>query len=312
VGVTESGGDANRSPHEERAATRDYAFRVYAVDDADEIRLRDLWQVVWRGKWLIVSAALGTAILAIAVTFLITPVYRSSVLLVPTIETTASSGLASLATQFAGVASLAGVNLASGNRTAEAIATLRSRLFTEKFIREHNLLPILYADSWDEDARRWRDGADEGPTMWEAYERFDSLRNVEEDLTTGLIAVSVNWTDPKLAAEWANWLVADVNHVLRTRAIRESQQNLDFLRTELQKNSQVPLQTTIFGLIEAEMKNAMLANVRQEYAFKVIDPAVMAEKRSWPNRLLFAVLGLFVGGVIGTFAASLLASPGKN
>ena len=68
---------------------------------------------------------------------------------------------------------------------------------------------------------------------------------------------------------------------------------------ELEKNSQVPLQSTIFGLIEAEMRNAMLSNVKQEYAFRVIDPAVVAQKRNWPNRALFALLGLFLGGVAG-------------
>jgi uncharacterized protein involved in exopolysaccharide biosynthesis len=293
---------------EEKAATRDYAFRVYAVDDSDEVRLKDLWQVVWRGKWLIASAALGTAVLAGAVTFLMTPVYRATVLVAPITETMGGSSLASLASQFAGVAALTGVNLAGSIRTAESVATLQSRAFTENFITERNLLPILYAELWNEDARRWQVEADEIPSIGKAFERFRSICNVEEDVKTGLITVDVNWTDPRLSAEWANGLIADVNGRLRTRAIRESQQNLDFLHTELEKNSQVPLQTTIYGLIEAEMKNAMLANVRQEYAFRVIDPATVAEKRHWPNRLLFALLGLFAGLVIGTFAA-ILRSP---
>ena len=45
----------------------------------------------------------------------------------------------------------------------------------------------------------------------------------------------------------------------------------------------------------------MLANVRQEYAFRVIDPATAPEKRSWPNRTLLALLGAFAGFVVGTF-----------
>ena len=139
--------------------------------------------------------------------------------------------------------------------------------------------------------------------MWTAYELFSSLRSIDEDVQTGLYTLDVNWTDPRLAAEWANGLIHDVNAVLRTRAIGESRQNLDFLRSELQTNSQVQLQTMIYGLIEAEMKNAMLANVKQEYAFKVIDPARMPEKTHWPKRLLIALLGFCAGLVIGTFAA---------
>jgi uncharacterized protein involved in exopolysaccharide biosynthesis len=286
-----------------KAAARDYAFRVYAVDDSDEVRLMDLWQIVWRGKWLIVACAVGLAFLAAISTYLITPVYRASVLVAPTSETSGGTGLAALAGQFAGVAALTGLNLGGNNRTAEAVATLRSRAFTEKFINERGLLPILYADRWDAGTRQWRDESGEPPSMWAAYELFNSLRSIDEDVTTGLYKVDVNWTDPQLAAEWANGLIGDVNGLLRTRAIGESRQNLDFLRSELEKNSQVQLQTTIFGLIEAEMQNAMLANVKQEYAFKIIDPAKVPEKTHWPKRLLITLLGFGAGLVIGMFAA---------
>ena len=287
---------------------RDYAFRVYAVDDADEVRLKDLWLTVWRGKWIVGAAAIGAAILAVAVTLVITPEYRASILVAPVTETAGASTLASLASQFAGVAALAGVDLTgSGSRTAEAVATLESRAFTENFIRERNLMPALFADDWDAATGRWRVEAEDGPTMWNAFQRFASIRELEQDVQTGLITVTVNWTDPMLAAEWANGLIGDVNQMMRNRAIRESQQNLDFLETELQKSSQVPLQSTIYSLIEAQMQNSMLANVNQQYAFRVIDPAVVPEKRYWPNRLVFAVLGLFTGLVIGTFWAFLRA-----
>lgn len=305
--MTTPEGKAERG--EAGGAGRDYAFRVYAVDDADEVRLKDLWLVLWRGKWIIGSAALGTAILAIAVTFVMTPEYRSSVLVAPISETAGASTLASLASQFAGVAALAGINLTgTGSRTAEAVATLESRAFTENFIRERNLTPILFADDWDAAAKRWRVEADEVPTMGQAFGRFDSIREVEQDVQTGLITVTVEWTDPKVAAEWANGLIGEVNGMMRARAIRESQQNLDFLRTELEKSSQVALQSTIYSLIEVQMQNSMLANVNQQFAFRVIDPAVVPEKRYWPNRPVFAVLGLFMGLVIGTFAAFLRAS----
>jgi uncharacterized protein involved in exopolysaccharide biosynthesis len=296
------------TPHEERAASRDYAFRVYAVDDADEVRLKDLWEAVWRGKWLIGVTALGLALLAVALSFLVTPVYRSWVLVVPTTETMGSSGLAALASQFAGVGALTGFNVGGNTQTAEAVATLRSRAFTVNFIREHDLLPILFADLLDEETRSWKTETGAPPTMWEAFLRFDSIRSVGEDLQTGLFEVEIKWTDPETAARWANGLIEDVNRILRARAIRESRQNLDFLRTELEKNSQVPIQTTIYGLMEAEMKNAMLANVKREYAFRVIDPATVPEFKYWPNRLLFGLLGFFAGAVIGTFVAVLRGS----
>ena len=291
-------GDAPRQPV---AAGRDYAFRVYAVDGADEVRLQDLWRVLWTGRWTIALTALAAGFLAFAASFLITPVYRSSVLAAPITQSVAPGGLAALASQFAGVAALAGLNLGGDNRTAEAVATLRSRAFTESFIRERNLMPILFADAWDEQAQAWK--PDQEPTAWEAFKLFDGIRSVDEDVTTGLITVAVTWRDAGLAAEWANGLVTDVNARLRAEAIRESRQNLEYLQAEVGKSSQVQLHATIFSLIESQMQNAMLANVKVEYAFRVIDPATAAEKRHWPNRLLLAVLGLFAGGMIGILVA---------
>ena len=291
-------GGAQRQPVE---GGRDYAFRVYAVDGADEVRLHDLWRVLWTGRWTIVMSALAAGVLAYVASFLITPVYRSTVLAAPISQSVAPGGLAALASQFAGVAALAGLNLGGDNRTAEAVATLRSRAFTESFIRERNLLPVLFEDAWDAESKDWKQ--DQEPTMWDAFQLFDGIRSVDEDVTNGLITVAVKWRDAGLAAQWANGLVADVNARLRAAAIRESQQNLEYLQAELGKSSQVQLQATIFSLIESQMQNAMLANVKVEYAFRVIDPATVAEKRHWPNRLLLAVLGLFAGGLIGIFVA---------
>jgi LPS O-antigen subunit length determinant protein (WzzB/FepE family) len=41
----------------------------------------------------------------------------------------------------------------------------------------------------------------------------------------------------------------------------------------------------------------MLAKVRQEYAFKTIDPAVVPEVKSEPKRALICVLGTLLGGM---------------
>ena len=51
------------------------------------------------------------------------------------------------------------------------------------------------------------------------------------------------------------------------------------------------------------MKNAMFANAKSEYAFKVIDPAVIAEKKDRPNRLLMVLIGLCAGILLGILAA---------
>ena len=59
----------------------------------------------------------------------------------------------------------------------------------------------------------------------------------------------------------------------------------------------VGVQQAIYRLIEEQINTVMLANVREEYAFKVIDPAVVPDidQYEWPKRALILVLGAGLG-----------------
>ena len=56
------------------------------------------------------------------------------------------------------------------------------------------------------------------------------------------------------------------------------------------------LKMAFYDLIQAQTETMMLAQVREEYVFKTLDPAIVPERKSEPNRLLICILGTFVGG----------------
>jgi uncharacterized protein involved in exopolysaccharide biosynthesis len=278
-----------------------YAIRLYPIAEEKELRLAELWRVVVDGRWLVAALAVGGAVLAIAASFLITPVFRAQVVMAPVTIDRTGGAFSSLAGQLGGFAALAGVNLAADDTSVKSIATLRSRDFTERFIRKNNLMPVLFAEHWDAASGAWNvSDAAETPDMWDAFDRFDqSVRGVEQDVETGLVTVTVDWTDAAIARDWANRLVDDVNLELRARAIDESKRRIEYLQGRLKETTEVELRAAVFGLVEAEMKNAMLSAVRTDFAFDVIDPAVAPQKRYWPNRGLLAVLGFAAGALIG-------------
>lgn len=282
-----------------------YALRVYPVDDASEVTLADLWATLRGGRWLIGASVLALTALAGVAAFLITPVYRAQVVMAPVADEQKGGGLSSLAGQLGGLASLAGITVGgSQSNTAEAIATLKSRAFTERFIAEKNLLVVLFAEDWDAGKNTWTvtDPRDV-PTLWDGVERFDkSVREVTQDSQTGLVTMSIDWPDPQLAAEWANAMVTDVNATLRRKAIEQSEKNLKYLTAQLAGTTELELRGAIYGLMQAEMRNAMFASGKTEFAFRVIDPAVVPEKNVWPNKILFIVLGLSAGLLLGVFA----------
>jgi LPS O-antigen subunit length determinant protein (WzzB/FepE family) len=279
-----------------------------AADYAGEVDLLTLWHDLLRQRWLIVWTVVLTTAAAAAVAFLMTPVYRAEVLLAPVSAEEDTSKLAGLAGQFGGLASLVGVDIGgTGQDVKVSLATLTSREFTTAFIAEKDLLPVLFEDDWDPDKKAWTaHDPEDVPTLWDAYKRFDEdVRRVREDSESGLLKLSIEWTDPRLAVDWARELVERINRRRQQEAIDEAQKSIAFLTAQLAKTSVVELQQAIYRLIEAEGKKIMLASVRDEYAFKVIDPPVVPDPDDFvkPNRELLLALGVVGGGFLGLLLA---------
>jgi uncharacterized protein involved in exopolysaccharide biosynthesis len=228
------------------------------------------------------------------VSFAITPLYKADAVLTASDEISGAGGGASLSGELGGLAALAGFGGARNGRLNEAIATLRSRILTERYIKQQNLLPILFAEKWDSEAKRWKTA--KIPTSQDGYLLFEKkIRTVTEDKKTGLIAISVTWSDPQLAAKWLQDLVDQTNDYLRLQAIQRSNQNLSYLNEQLNKASVVELRVAVSKLIEGEIKKAMVAEGSQEYAFRFIDPPVVPNKKISPKRALFFLAGSFLG-----------------
>lgn len=262
-------------------------------DDAGDIDFGRFWGIIRGAKYLIAAITIvGTAI-ALVIALKTVPIFRAE-----TVITTVRNG--NLGGQPGGalgglsnIASLAGVNLDAGSSAdREAKAVLMSRSLVEQFIRENNLLNVLMPDTG------------KPPSMWVAVKNFkDGILTIREDRRTGLITLDVDWEDPKLAAKWLNGFVALANERLRSRAIDEATRNIAFLNAQIPQTSVVEVQRSLYNLIESETKTLMVANVRKEFAFTVIDPAVPPERKYRPRRSLYVLFGLCAGFAIGVLVA---------
>jgi uncharacterized protein involved in exopolysaccharide biosynthesis len=259
---------------------------------------------IWQGRWVVVGVAAILTALAIAYALLADQWYRAQILLVPSDVKSMRGMSASLGNLGAvgGLASLAGINIGADN-TAEPLAVLTSRDFTRDFIADQKLLPVLFADDWDAKAGRWKDSdPDEWPDMHDAIKFFDEdIRYVEEDKKTKLITLSIEWKDPKVAADWANLLVRRLNDRMRQRSLKEAESHISYLKRELATADVVPLQQSISRVLENELQTAMLARVSEEFAFRVIDSADPPKWRAWPKRAQIVVLAMVFGVLIGSF-----------
>ncbi len=279
----------------------------YRDENGRGLSLVASWKFLRRNLAVISISVVVVTALAVLIAFTLTPKYRAEVVISPA---ESPSGLGQLGGQLGDLASLAGINIGSGGnrKSEEALEYLRSRVFTAGFINRHGLLPVLFSKNWDMQRGQWRD-KDHVPTISEGVRKFsDKVREIAEDRRTGIITVAIVWSDPKVAADWANLLITDADAELRARAIAEQTRSINYLEKEAQTTPDLDIRSTVYKVMESELKNAMLARTRDAYAFKIIDPAMVRDlrDRDSPNRPLVVLLGLFVGAIVGVIAAAAL------
>jgi hypothetical protein len=200
--------------------------------------------------------------------------------------------------------SLVGINIGGAeDQTIEALAVLRSRRFTVDFIQDKNLLPRLFEDDWDAEHGMWSVPEDDVPTDARAYKFFDEdIRTITEDKKTGIVRLSIDWVDRDEAVTWARELINRVNEEMRARIIRESTASLERLEQQVAKTNILAVQESLAKLIESQLRRKILATVRPDYAFRIVDPPAIpdADDPQYPRAAIVFPIAILAGLVVAT------------
>lgn len=283
--------------------------RVYIVErarTADDVHLvREFWTATIDFRWMIVGTTALFVFVAVLYSLLATEWYRSSMLLAPRNQSYGSAPLAGSLAKLSGLAGIPAVGPAT-NDTVEALAILQSRDFIRSFIAEKDLLPVLYADSWDPSNSEWKK-EEVPPTMRGAVQLFrEEVLSVSQDDDSGLVSLSVEWTDPDMSAGWAEQLVARLNSAMRRRAVEDAQANIRYLEEEVREARVGVVRESASRLIEIELQKLVIARSNKEYALRVIDSADVPVNRFKPKRTQTVLLSAILGFVLSAMVAFLL------
>lgn len=280
------------------------------LDNLAEIDFRALLAVLWAEKWLIVTITAFAAIASVIYALQLTNIYRAEAVLAPVANDGSSSNIGA---QLGGAAAILGVNVGSSGdeRIFNSIAVLTSREFIGRFLETHNVVVPLFAGKWDRYTEKsiidpeiydsenqlWiQEGG--APTPLQAYRRFRGILTVTPpDRDTGLVLVAVEWPDPVLASKWVNELVFDLNKEIKLQDVTEARNAIEFLEEQLVSTQLIEMRQVFYQLIESQTRITMLADVREQYVFKIIDPAVVADEKIAPNRSSICIIGTLAGGI---------------
>lgn len=282
----------------------------------DEIDLRELFTAIWQRKWIIAAVTSVFTVAAVFYALSLPNIYKSEALLAPVSE---DAGL-KIPGQLGGLAALAGVNLGGlggGDKTGLALEIIKSREFLGRFIQQHDLfIPVMAAEGWDRadnrlvindeiydvNTKQWvrevKPPFQPKPSLLEVHEDFLKLFVASQDKTSGMVKISVEHYSPYLAKTWVDQLVKAINDEMRERELTEAQRSIAYLNSQIEQTSIADVRTMLYSLIEEQTKTVMLANVREEYVFKTVDPAVVAEKKSKPKRALIVILAFMLGSLL--------------
>ena len=290
----------------------------------DQEGLSRFWRKLRQGWLLAVSIVLLCTGIATTLAFALPSWWRVDVMVMPVKPSTGlgSLDLGSISGLLgAGGGGLAGIGASllggkSASNEDEALAVLASRELFDTYATQKNLLPVLFASKWDEKNNRWDVEGDSIPTLRRGYKLFNrSIRDITLDRRSGIVTMSITWKDREQAVMWARDLIALTNEQMRQHALAEANQNMRYL-TETMKSVQGQagsnmLNGALANAYERTLQSAMYAQGQTDYAFRIIDPPTVPDKRErvFPQRILFIALGLLAGLMLAVIAVQFRGRP---
>ena len=284
----------------------------------DEIDLREVFNVLLQGKWIIFLLTAFITIIAIIYSLLLPNIYESKATLVPV---NSSSGISGALGSYSGLAGLAGISLPTGGdegNSKKAIQKIASLSFFENNILPNIHLPDLMAvKSWnsktnilnfddsiyDTNSNAWiRDYSYPQQQIPSAQESFTVFKtehlSLSEDLKSGFITLSVKHQSPFVAKQWVELVVNEVNAFYRQKDKSESEKAANYLNQQISLTSLSEIKEALAQLLQEETKKLTLIEANQYYVFDYIDPPAVMERKSEPKRALICILSALLGGML--------------
>lgn len=200
-------------------------------------------------------------------------------------------------------------------------------------------MPVLFYKQWDAKQQRWKASEGSGvslnplvwvsiliklvmptptptagarkkqpgvPDTWDGLRAIDGIVKVNSNVKEGTIVITADYQDPDLAAKFVEYFMISLTDHMSSEARRVAQINLKYLEGQLGVNADPFIKQKIYNLIAQQIETSMMTEVKENFAFKVIDPPLAPDKKIKPKRSQMVMLSFVVALFIGIFVAFFL------
>ncbi|MCX5909751.1 MAG: hypothetical protein NTY64_21895, partial [Deltaproteobacteria bacterium] len=137
--------------------------------------------------------------------------------------------------------------------------------------------------------------------VWNGLREMDRIVNVEHNARENTITISVEFPDPAAAARMAGYFLTMLNDHMTSEAKRVAKTNMKYLEGEVGKTADPFIKQKLYVMIAQQIETSMMAEAKENFAFKVIDPPKEPDKKFKPKRALMVAKAFVVSLFAGVF-----------
>lgn len=293
---------------------------------SDQVTIRSLWTTFRRGWWLVALVALAAVVLSAVWLKLGEPAYEASMIVAPAERDLAAAGrLAAELEQYASLATLAQTparleQVSTLDRYLQLMGSIR---LAEQLAAEHQVMPRIFVDQWDETAGEWQ--APSGlraslkrsllgffgypewspPTAKHLADWLAEEISVGRYAGTALRQLTLNHKDGAFAAEILGLAHVTADEILREDALARARSQIESLQGQLERASEPTRRAALEEALREQYETEALLQADQPYAAEILSPPAADPMPSSLNPILVLALALVIGLILGTFVVFL-------
>jgi len=255
----------------------------------DEINLLDYLNVIKKRRKIILIIVAVSVVLSVISALLATNIYESKAVIMPVNQQQEQGGMSAIAAQF-------GISAPSTSNVSELINLLKSNILIERVIKKNNLLSVFFKP---EELKIMK----ENKKAWNGIRAMKDVFDVRNNQKEGIIELSAEFKDPKITKDIINYMLAELTNYMSSEAKRVAETNRKYLETLIDKNADPLIRQKIYSLIAKQIEISMMSEVKENFAFKVIDPPRVPDRRIKPKRRQIVMLAFITSLFAGIFIA---------
>jgi len=275
------------------------------------------WRVIRKRRLFIATLAAISVVSTAFYSIFMTDVYQAAAIIVPVSGKDNVQDRLSAFSQQLGM--IPGLSMPASSSSSEIVNTLNSNILRREVIERNGLMPSLFPERWDKGSGAWREEKggtgsfmrlaaispwkkESGPpTMWDGVRRLKYIIRVKSNPKDNTITVTADTYDPGLAARLVASFLDALNDHMSGESRRVADSTRRYLEGQLRTTADPLIRQKIYNLIAQQIEVAMMSEVKENFAFKVIDPPQAPDRKVGPKRLRMVSLSLALSLFAGAF-----------